>query len=56
MNLIAVGKAIDVECIKNPTDEEVDALHKKYMEGILNLFNSEKHKYLEDPDTELIME
>ncbi|XP_076343975.1 2-acylglycerol O-acyltransferase 2-like isoform X1 [Tachypleus tridentatus] len=40
-----VGKPIEVEQNENPTDEEVNSLHSRYMEDLQNLFNEYKDKY-----------
>lgn len=50
-----VGKPIDVERVKNPTKEQIDDLHQKFKESLLELFNEEKHKYVQDPTTKLII-
>jgi hypothetical protein len=40
-----VGKAIHVERTGNPTEEEVNELHSKYMEELRALFDRHKNKY-----------
>ncbi|XP_061485622.1 2-acylglycerol O-acyltransferase 2 [Rhineura floridana] len=40
-----VGKPINVEKNNNPSDEEVDTLHKKYVEELCKLFEEHKLKY-----------
>lgn len=34
-----VGKPIKVEKIENPTNEQVESLHKKYVDSLIDLFN-----------------
>lgn len=41
----SVGKPIKVEKKHNPSQEEVDHLHKKYMEELCALFEEHKLKY-----------
>lgn len=50
-----MGKPIPVKKMENPTEEQVENLHKQFIDAIIELFNSEKHKYLEEPDTDLII-
>ncbi|KAK6627929.1 hypothetical protein RUM44_010411 [Polyplax serrata] len=52
---VVVGKPIPVKKMENPTEEQVENLHKQFIDAIIELFNSEKHKYLEEPDTDLII-
>lgn len=49
----SVGKPIPVEKVENPTKENIDALHGKFIEELQNLFETNKHKYLENPDSKL---
>lgn len=39
--------------VKNPTKEEINELHRKFMDSITELFNTEKHKYIRNPDAKL---
>lgn len=43
-----VGKPIDVKKVEQPTDEEIDKVHSKFVDALQNLFESEKHKYIEN--------
>lgn len=45
-----MGTPINVEKNENPSKEEIDTLHKKFIDALEELFNSEKHKYIENPD------
>jgi len=47
---VVVGKPIDVDKVEAPTQEQVDELHAKFIESLNNLFESEKHKYIENAD------
>lgn len=49
-----VGKAIDVPQIENPTIEQIDFFHKKYVEQIQKLFDEYKTKYCADCDLEIL--
>lgn len=40
-----VGKPIDVEKIPEPTDEDVQKVHQKYIEELTDLFNEHKAQY-----------
>jgi hypothetical protein len=42
---ILVGKPILVERTGNPTEEQVDELHARYMEELVALFDRHKNKY-----------
>ena len=43
--LFSVGKAIDVEKVAEPSQEDIDALHDKYMKALVELFEENKLKY-----------
>lgn len=45
-----VGRPIEVTKVDNPTNEQVEELHKKFTEEIDKLFEEHKHKYLENPE------
>ncbi|KAJ6664774.1 hypothetical protein lerEdw1_005746 [Lerista edwardsae] len=48
-----VGKPIEVEKKFHPSEDEVDSLHKKYMEELCALFEAHKLKYNVPADTHL---
>lgn len=48
-----VGRPIPVVKNKEPTAEELDALHQLYMEELSNLFDEHKGSYGIDKDTHL---
>ena len=48
-----VGSAIDVPLVKNPTKEQIVALHEKYVKAVVDLYNKYKHKYSEFPECEI---
>lgn len=50
---VTVGEPINVQLVKNPTKEDIDGLHQKFMDSITELFNAEKHKYISNPDAKL---
>lgn len=57
LNLIffAVGPPIDVERIENPTNEQINVYHQKFVKHIKTLFEENKHKYIPNADkTELV--
>lgn len=40
---------------EHPSDEEISAVHQLFTSGLVSLFNSEKHKYLNDQSVELVL-
>ncbi|CAG7830576.1 unnamed protein product, partial [Allacma fusca] len=42
---VVIGAPIQVEQNKKPNQEEIDALHKKYVESLSELFNKYKSVY-----------
>jgi Diacylglycerol acyltransferase len=44
---------MEVEQVKNPTDEEVDAVHKRYIDHLNQLFETHKATYGISPDKHL---
>ncbi|XP_075676393.1 2-acylglycerol O-acyltransferase 2-A-like isoform X2 [Dermatophagoides pteronyssinus] len=40
-----VGKPINVERISYPTDAQIDELHEKYIQQVINLYDEHKNKY-----------
>lgn len=43
--------------VLQPTEEQVNELHQKFMDGLMSLFEEEKHKYLENAeDTTLVID
>ena len=43
--LISVGKPIDVEKVAEPSQEDIDTLHDKYVKALVDLFEENKTKY-----------
>lgn len=41
---------MEVPMIPEPTKEEIDEYHKKFSEKLVAFFDSEKHKYLDNPE------
>uniref|UniRef100_A0A914UPH4 Acyltransferase n=1 Tax=Plectus sambesii TaxID=2011161 RepID=A0A914UPH4_9BILA len=52
---IVVGRPIPVEKVEEPTDEQIDELHARYVEALTELFESNKEKYGVIKDAELIV-
>ncbi|CAI5442072.1 unnamed protein product [Caenorhabditis angaria] len=50
-----VGAPIEVAKVENPTKQEIDELHEKYLEKLVELFDAHKEKYGVDKDTRLII-
>ncbi|KAJ8946392.1 hypothetical protein NQ318_011798 [Aromia moschata] len=52
-----VGEPIDVPQTDEPTEEQIDKFHRKFVDKLTQLFEEQKFLYLEKPDdTELIIE
>jgi len=45
-----VGKPIEVNRISEPTKEQIDELHERYMKELLDLYNINKSKYSKNQD------
>ena len=50
-----MGKAIEVEKVENPTNEEIDSLHAKFVQELKDLFDLHKDKFLEKPDDDSLV-
>ena len=48
-----VGRPIDVERRPNPTQQEIDDLHRRYKEALKQLYDENRAKYALDPTVEL---
>ena len=43
---LSVGAPIPVKrAVPNPSAQQVNRLHKKYVQGLINLFEEQKHRY-----------
>lgn len=47
---ILAGKPIEVEKVENPTQEQIDNLHVKFMQRLEEIFEKHKHKYVDNPE------
>jgi 2-acylglycerol O-acyltransferase 2 len=45
-----VGTPIEVTKLENPTEEQIQELHDKFVQSLVALFEEYKHKYLENPE------
>ncbi|KAF5299235.1 hypothetical protein FQA39_LY02408 [Lamprigera yunnana] len=45
-----VGKPIELVKIPNPTQEQIDEVHKEFVKQLVALFEEQKHKYLPHPE------
>lgn len=43
--LFLVGSPIHLDKVENPEQEEIDAIHKKYVDSLLQLFYAHRDKY-----------
>ncbi|XP_050296929.1 2-acylglycerol O-acyltransferase 1-like [Anthonomus grandis grandis] len=54
---VVVGSPVDVPKIENPTREQVEEYHGKFVEHLQQMFEEQKFHYLEDPEnTKLVIE
>ena len=53
--VFSVGKPIDVEKVPEPTSEQVDELHERYMAALTELFEVHKLKYGAEESSQLII-
>ena len=52
--MIAVGEPIAVKkAVPNPKVEQVQRLHKKYIQGLVKVFEAHKHRYGVDKSVKL---
>ena len=51
-----VGTPIEVEKRENPTSEEIDLVHEKFVDGLVRLFEKYKNEFLENPQEVLLLE
>jgi len=50
-----VGKPIRVEKIENPTDEQLQEMHQKYIDALIALFEEHKQKYGVPAEAKLVI-
>lgn len=48
-----VGRPINVEKIENPTEEQINTLQEKYIKELIDLFETNKEKYLKDKNSKI---
>ncbi|KAJ3665002.1 hypothetical protein Zmor_000524 [Zophobas morio] len=51
----ALGKPIEVEKVENPTNEEINSLHAKFVQELKDLFDLYKDKLLDKPDDDSLV-
>ena len=51
-----IGKPILVEKNEHPSEDEINKLHAKYVQELINLFEEHKDKYLIENDIKLVIE
>lgn len=47
---ITVGKPIELPKIAEPTTEQINEYHEKFMNGLVELFETQKHKYIKNAE------
>ncbi|XP_074033438.1 2-acylglycerol O-acyltransferase 1 isoform X2 [Leptinotarsa decemlineata] len=45
-----VGRPLDVPKIENPSHEQVEEYHRKFMQSLTDMFEEQKYNYLENPE------
>lgn len=45
-----VGQPMEVEKNANPTQEQIDTLHEKFKQHLINLFEEQKYNYVQNPE------
>lgn len=48
---VVVGKPIDVPKVQEPKQELIDEIHEKFIKDLIELFESNKHKYIENSES-----
>lgn len=48
---ILVGSPMELPKIDHPTPEQIDEYHEKFIKHLIDLFESHKHKYIENADS-----
>ncbi|XP_017888695.1 2-acylglycerol O-acyltransferase 2-A-like [Ceratina calcarata] len=48
---VVVGSPIELPKLEEPTTEQIDEYHEKFIKELVNLFETNKHKYIENADT-----
>lgn len=52
--VMVVGEPINVKkAVSNPSNEQVQRLHKKYIQGLVKVFEANKHRYGIDKSVKL---
>jgi len=54
-NLVAVGAPIPVKKIANPSQQDIDDLHKTYVDTLVNLFHEHRDKYAGDNSQTIVI-
>lgn len=48
--LVSVGSPIELPKVENPTAEQVNEYHEKFVQQLIELFETHKHSYLKNPE------
>ncbi|XP_017888680.1 2-acylglycerol O-acyltransferase 2-like [Ceratina calcarata] len=48
---VVVGSPIELPKIEEPTKEQINEYHEKFIKELVNLFETNKHKYIENADS-----
>lgn len=56
-NAFVVGQPMEVPKLENPTSEEIEEYHAKFVEHLQRMFEEQKYNYLQNAaDTKLVIE
>ncbi|XP_077269449.1 2-acylglycerol O-acyltransferase 1 isoform X2 [Temnothorax americanus] len=47
---VVVGNPIELPKIEEPTTEQINEYHEKFMNGLVELFETQKHNYIDNPE------
>ena len=47
----SVGSPMELPKIEEPTREQVEEYHEKFVKHLVNFFENEKHKYIKNADS-----
>ncbi|XP_076766033.1 2-acylglycerol O-acyltransferase 2-A [Xylocopa sonorina] len=48
---VVIGSPLDLPKIEEPTNEQIDEYHQKFIDSLVQLFEAEKHKYIKNADS-----
>lgn len=49
-HVVSVGQPLNITKVEDPTADEIAAIHEKFVEHLIDLFEHNKHRYINDAD------